>query len=42
MDLNNERSNVYRVGAPITAIIAMISAIVALKTNPSDPLLLNL
>ncbi len=27
---------------PITVIIAMISAIVALKTNPSDALLLNM
>ena len=42
MDLKNEKSNVYKVGLPITAIIAMTSAIVALMTNPSDALLLNL
>ena len=42
MDLKNEKSKVYSVGVPITAIIAMTSAIVALMTNPSNALLLNL
>ncbi|MFT9497337.1 hypothetical protein [Anaerosolibacter sp.] len=42
MDLKNEKSKVYSVGVPITAIIAMTSAIVALITNPSDALLLDL
>lgn len=42
MDLKNEKSKVYSIGVPITAIIAMTAAIVALITNPSDTLLLDL